>query len=165
MSVEFWESDRHTPTRLYRSNTQTREPEPERPSTILRSLPARFECLHWCWTRRPLLRSNSSQRFLIGLRSAVCAGPSSSSTSNSVGHVFTDQEGPPPKLTISREGNCSKHLGMLGIEFLSLELNCPLFYYSFPLLSPFPFSPHILLMTHLKIFPQHIDVNHQHLLW
>ena len=36
------------------------------------------------------LRSNSSQRCSIGLRSGLCAGQSSSSTPNSLIHVFMD---------------------------------------------------------------------------
>ena len=69
------------------------------------------EVRHWCWTESLAhsLRSNSSQRCSIGLRSGLCAGQSGSSTPNWLIHVFMDlalcsgavmleQEGAIPKL-------------------------------------------------------------------
>jgi len=64
------------------------------------------------------LRSNSSQRCSIGLRSGLCAGQSSSSTPNSIIHVFMDLtlctgaqscwKGPSP--------NCSHKVGSMKLS-------------------------------------------------
>ena len=69
------------------------------------------------------LRSNSSQRCSIGLRSGLCAGQSSSSTPNSLIHVFMDlalctgaqscwkRKGPSP--------NCSHKVGSMELARIS----------------------------------------------
>ena len=69
------------------------------------------------------LRSNSSQRCSIGLRSGLCAGQSSSSTPNSLIHVFMDlalctgaqscwnRKGPSP--------NCSHKVGSMELSNIS----------------------------------------------
>ncbi|XP_051528965.1 uncharacterized protein LOC127426291 [Myxocyprinus asiaticus] len=69
------------------------------------------------------LRSNSSQRCSIGLRSGLCAGQSSSSTPNSLIHVFMDlalctgaqscwnRKGPSP--------NCSHKVGSMELSKIS----------------------------------------------
>ncbi|XP_058230352.1 uncharacterized protein LOC131343021 isoform X2 [Hemibagrus wyckioides] len=69
------------------------------------------------------LRSNSSQRCSIGLRSGLCAGQSSSSTPDSVIHVFMDlalctgaqscwkRKGPAP--------NCSHNVGSMELSKMS----------------------------------------------
>ena len=69
------------------------------------------------------LRSNSSQRFSIGLRSGLCAGQSSSSTPHSLIHVFMDfalctgaqscwnRKGPSP--------NCSHKVGSMELSKIS----------------------------------------------
>ncbi|XP_058258308.1 uncharacterized protein LOC131361290 isoform X2 [Hemibagrus wyckioides] len=69
------------------------------------------------------LRSNSSQRCSIGLRSGLCAGQSSSSTPDSVIHVFMDlalctgaqscwkRKGPAP--------NCSHKVGSMELSKMS----------------------------------------------
>jgi len=69
------------------------------------------------------LRSNSSQRCYIGLRSGLCAGQSSSSTPNSLIHVFMDlalctgaqscwnRKGPSP--------NCSHKVGSMKLSKMS----------------------------------------------
>ncbi|XP_051526065.1 uncharacterized protein LOC127424703 [Myxocyprinus asiaticus] len=69
------------------------------------------------------LHSNSSQRCSIGLRSGLCAGQSSSSTPNSLIHVFMDlalctgaqscwnRKGPSP--------NCSHNVGSMELSKIS----------------------------------------------